>query len=1511
MKRGLYDPMAEHDSCGVGFVADIKNRCSHDLVLKGLEILSKLEHRGAAGANPTTGDGAGLLTHIPDGLFRDVMSVTGVKLPPKGKYGVGMMFFPQDSSQVSQILEVVERIVAEEGLVTLGWRDVPTNNANLNEEVKASEPSVRQVFVASATQEDISQSDLERKLYVARRRLDHALTTADSWYCVSFSSRTIVYKGMFLANQLEPYYPDLSDKRFTTALAVVHQRFSTNTFPAWKLAHPYRMIAHNGEINTHRGNINNMLARQGNLSSSVFGADIAKILPLVDEEQSDSATIDNALELLCMAGHTIQHAMAILIPEAWQGNGKMDSKRRSFYQYHAGMMEPWDGPAAVVFTDGLRIGATLDRNGLRPARYVLTEQGLIVMASEVGVLDIPDDKIAKKWRLEPGKMLLVDLEAGELIDDVDIKEQLSDEKPYSQWVEHHQICLEDLPDCSVSSEDMGASEQGRLVDLQRAFGYTEEAKKFIIQPMLEDGQEPIGSMGDDAPQAILSSRSRSLFDYFRQEFSQVTNPAIDPIREEMVMSLMSYLGVHPSILSPEAEPADPLVVLPSPILTKTEISKLKNINEFSDNRLIAKTLDVTYPVDAGKAGFNVALESLCEMAVGSVNSGVNILILSDKNVGSDRIAIPILLAISAVHHHLVSAGTRAHTGLVAETGAAYAVHHFAALAGFGAEGIYPYLAFKTVKDLAAKGKTDEQSCIESYCKAIGKGLRKVMSKMGVSTYQSYCGAQLFEIIGIRSEVVDRYFSRTTSQIEGIGLDEIADDALEWHQSAFGESRVWLHDNSLDAGGDYAYRTRGEAHMWTPAAIQNLQHAVRSNNLSNYQEYSRLINDQNEQLLTLRGLLDFKDAPSVPLDEVEPAADIVRRFSTGAMSFGSISLEAHTVLAIAMNRLKGKSNTGEGGEDPERFKPMANGDSMCSAIKQVASGRFGVTAEYLRNSNMMQIKIAQGAKPGEGGQLPGHKVDENIARVRYSVPGVGLISPPPHHDIYSIEDIAQLIYDLKNVNPAGDVSVKLVSRHGVGTVAAGVAKAKSDHITIAGHDGGTGASPLSSIKHAGTPWELGLSETHQTLLLNDLRGRVALQVDGQIKTGRDVVIGALLGADEFGFATAPLVAEGCVMMRKCHLNTCPVGIATQNPILRQKFSGTPEHVVNYFFFVAEEVRELMAALGFRRFDELVGRSDMLFSRKNIQHPKAQMLDLSALLYSPDVSSSHARHHCQRQNHELDKNLDNHLIEEASNAVNDGSPTEIHAKVTNADRSVGAMLSGVLVEKYGHAGLPEDTIKVRLSGIAGQSFGAFLAHGITLDLVGEANDYVGKGLSGGIISVRPPASKRADGENIIVGNVVLYGATSGEGYFRGVAGERFAVRNSGAQAVVEGSGDHCCEYMTGGTVVVIGPVGRNFAAGMSGGVAYVLDEKGFFPDLCNLSMVSLEPLGSSIGDDQHMGCSDIEIVQELLTKHFKRTGSSKAERILKEWDDWAPKFVKVMPHEYRRALLELSRDGKEAA
>ncbi len=1545
-RQGLYDPGNEHDACGLGFIAHIKGRKSHAIITQALAILKNLSHRGATGADPLQGDGAGILIQMPDAFLRRACGRLGITLPVEGQYGVGMVFLPREPASRMACAQEIERAIAAEGQILLGWRDVPTSNAGLSERTKEVEPVIRQVFVARGSRE-MDQDALERKLYVIRKRAGHAIQAlalrhGREFYVPSMSTRTIVYKGMLLAHQVGTFYLDLADETMVSALAMVHQRFSTNTFPTWDLAHPFRFVCHNGEINTLRGNFNWIRAREGAIASKVLGEDLTKLWPLIYEGQSDSASFDNALELLVMGGYPLSHAMMMMIPEAWAGNPLMDEDRHAFYEYHAALMEPWDGPAAMAFTNGRQIGATLDRNGLRPARFVVTDDDCIVMASEVGVLDIPEKKIVKKWRLQPGKMLLVDLDAGRIVDDDELKRTLATEKPYREWIDRCRLVLETMPEPAPA-----VPSEVPLLDRQQAFGWTQEDLKVILAPMVQNAEEAVGSMGNDAALPVLSDRPKVFYSYFKQLFAQVTNPPIDPIREELVMSLTSFVGPRPNLLGIDAGEPPMRLEVEQPILTAENMEKVRHVELFSGGAFRSIELDICYPSAWGANGMEAALASLAAHAEDAIHQGYNILILSDRTVAPHMLPIPALLATGAVHGHLVEKGLRTSTGLVVETGSAREVHQFALLAGYGAEAIHPYLALETLAQLHEYvPEVDPKESGKRFIKAICKGLYKVMSKMGISTYQSYCGAQIFEAVGLQKAFVDRYFTGTASNIEGIGLFEVAEEAVRLHAAAFGDDP--LLEGMLDPGGEYQYRVRGEEHMWTPDSIAKLQHAARANSYSTYQEYAALINDQSRKHKTLRGLFEFRAGRTpVPLEEVEPAREIVKRFATGAMSLGSISTEAHTTLAIAMNRIGGKSNTGEGGEDPARYRaemragkgpakdgdtvatfigrdrverdiPLKAGDSLRSRIKQVASARFGVTAEYLTSADQLQIKMAQGAKPGEGGQLPGHKVSEYIATLRYSVPGVGLISPPPHHDIYSIEDLAQLIHDLKNANPQASISVKLVSEVGVGTVAAGVAKAKSDHVTIAGHDGGTGASPVASIKHAGTPWELGLAETQQTLVLNRLRGRIAVQVDGQIKTGRDVAIGAMLGADEFGFSTAPLVVTGCIMMRKCHLNTCPVGVATQDPVLRRRFAGQPEHVVNYFFFVAEEVRAIMAQLGIRRFADMIGRADLLDTKAGIEHWKAKGLDFTRIFHQPKMPPEVARYQCEAQDHGLARALDHQLIAAAQGALEKKRPVRLTYKIRNANRSVGAMLSGAVARRYGHEGLPDDTIHVAFEGIAGQSFGAFLARGVTFELQGATNDYVGKGLSGGRIVVYPdPACPAKPEENIVIGNTVMYGAIDGEAYYRGVAGERFCVRNSGAIAVVEGTGDHGCEYMTGGTVAVLGRTGRNFAAGMSGGIAYVHDADGSFARRCNASMVALEPVlpeaeqlrleaelaGAGKGRLLHRGRTDEAILRELIERHLRFTGSTLALALLDHWEAARAKFVKVFPHEYKRALGEM--------
>ncbi|RID98304.1 glutamate synthase-related protein [Simplicispira hankyongi] len=1557
-QHGLYSSSNEHDACGLGFVAHIKGAKRHDIVTQSLKILENIDHRGAVGADKLMGDGAGILIQIPDALYREEMAragaapdgSVGVTLPPAGEYGVGMIFLPKEHASRLACEQEMERAIKAEGQVLLGWRDVPVNrDMPMSPTVRAKEPILRQVFIGRGN-DVIVQDALERKLYVIRKTASAAIQAlglkhSKEYYVPSMSSRTVIYKGLLLAAQVGTYYLDLQDARCVSAIGLVHQRFSTNTFPEWPLAHPYRYVAHNGEINTVKGNYNWMKAREGVMASPVLAADLQKLYPISFADQSDTATFDNCLELLTMAGYPISQAVMMMIPEPWEQHTTMDPRRRAFYEYHAAMLEPWDGPASIVFTDGRQIGATLDRNGLRPSRYCVTDDDLVILASESGVLPVPENRIVRKWRLQPGKMLLIDLEQGRMIDDDELKANIVNTKPYQQWIENLRIKLDSIGngDASVPplamSEGTDGAQQVSLLDRQQAFGYTKEDIKFLLAPMSRNGEEAIGSMGNDSPLAVLSGRNKPLYNYFKQLFAQVTNPPIDPIREAIVMSLNSFIGPKPNLLDINQVNPPMRLEVSQPILNGADMAKLRDIARHTQGKFRSSVIDVTYPLAWGRAGVEAKLASLCAQAVDAIKSGANILIISDRAMNAEQVAIPSLLALSAIHQHLVHEGLRTTTGLVVETGTAREVHHFAVLAGYGAEAVHPWLAMETLADMHKdlSGDLSADKAIYNYVKAIGKGLSKIMSKMGVSTYMSYCGAQLFEAIGISSATVAKYFTGTASRVEGISVFEIAEEAIRMHEAAFGDNPVL--ENMLDAGGEYAWRTRGEEHMWTPDAVAKLQHSTRSNNWNTYKEYAQIINDQSKRHMTLRGLFEFKFDPAkaIPVDEVEPAKEIVKRFASGAMSLGSISTEAHATLAVAMNRLGGKSNTGEGGEDSARYRqelkgipikqgdslksvigdenvevdlPLRDGDSLRSRIKQVASGRFGVTAEYLSSADQIQIKMAQGAKPGEGGQLPGGKVSNYIGKLRHSVPGVGLISPPPHHDIYSIEDLAQLIHDLKNVAPHASISVKLVSEVGVGTVAAGVAKCKSDHVVIAGHDGGTGASPWSSIKHAGGPWEIGLAETQQTLVLNRLRGRIRVQADGQMKTGRDVAIGALLGADEFGFATAPLVVEGCVMMRKCHLNTCPVGVATQDPVLRKKFSGKPEHVVNYFFFVAEELRQIMAQLGIRKFDDLVGRSDLLDMRKGLEHWKASGLDFSRLFAQPDVPADVPRFHVEAQDHNIEHTLDRKLIERSRPAIEKGERVRFIEVARNVNRSVGAMLSGAVTRVHPE-GLPDDSIHIQLEGTGGQSFGAFLCRGITLYLIGDANDYTGKGLSGGRIVVRPSLDFRGEAaRNTIVGNTVMYGATSGSAYFAGVAGERFAVRLSGATAVVEGTGDHGCEYMTGGTVVVLGKTGRNFAAGMSGGVAYVYDEDGQFDTRCNMAMVTLERIlphdeqqASHARSTWHQGQSDEEQLKRLLEEHNRYTGSKRARELLDNWAASRSKFVKVFPTEYKRALSEM--------
>lgn len=1517
-ESGLYDSKFEHDACGVGMIANIKGKRSHSIVLKGLEILKNLTHRGAVGADLLQGDGAGILLQIPDELYRDEMLQQGITLPPYGEYGVGMIFLPREAASQHACQEEIERAILSEGQTILGWRDVSIDkDMPMSKAVKEKEPVIKQVFIGHSP--DLSVTDaFERKLYIIRKKCSIAIYNLNlkhckEFYIPSFSTHTVVYKGQLLASQVGIYYKDLTDSRCTSAFAIIHQRFSTNTFPQWSLAHPFRMIAHNGEINTLRGNFNWILAREKNISSPLFGSDLQKLWPLIFQDQSDSASFDNAVELLTMSGYPIAQAIMMMVPEAWEKNQSMDPKLRAFYEYHAAMMEPWDGPAAIVFTDGRQIGAALDRNGLRPARYYITDEE-VILASEAGVLPVEEKKIVRKLRLEPGRMLLIDLEQGRIIDDHEIKTTLSTLRPYREWVEKLRFKLD--------HKEVKAPETLsplNLNQLLKVFAYNREEVDRIIKNMAQNGQEPIMSMGNDAPLAVLSQKSCLLYDYFRQMFAQVTNPPIDPIREELVTSLVSFIGPRPNLLDIVSSNPPVRLEVEQPILTDEEMEQIRRISSYTSNKFRVKELDITYPLNWGSDGIEARLESIKAAAVDAVKSGVNILIVTDKNVSADRVAIPALLALSAVHLCLVANGLRTSTGLVVETGSARLVHHFALLAGYGAEAIHPYAALSLVKSMGSDLK-EQDLLLHNYIKSIDKGLAKIMAKMGISTYMSYIGAQIFEAVGLNSEFIGRYFTNTNSPIEGIGLFEVAKEAVRSHKEAFAPKSY--SDDMLSSGGNLNFRTDGEEHMWTPEAVILLQESVREKSYDKYKKYAQIINDQSKRLMTIRGMFKFKAANPIPLSEVESADNIVKRFSTAAMSMGSISAEAHCTLAIAMNRLGGMSNSGEGGEDPKRFEPikedtvltdvlgdnvvvpiqLKKGDSLRSRIKQVASGRFGVTASYLESADVIQIKMAQGAKPGEGGQLPGHKVSPYIAYLRHCLPGIGLISPPPHHDIYSIEDLSELIYDLKLINPKAEISVKLVSEHGIGTVAAGVAKCKADHMVISGHDGGTGAAPVNSVKNTGSAWEIGLAEVEQTLQLNNLRSRVRLQVDGQIKTGRDVVIGAILGADEFGFGTAPLVTLGCVLMRKCQKNTCPAGIATQDPVLRKNFKGQADFVINYFYFVAEEAREIMASLGIRKIDDLIGRVDLLDKKQINDSIKAHDLSFKKIFFK--VASSDSTYNTTKQQHDIDKALDSKFLNEVQNSLKNNKELSINSSVANTNRAVGTLISNAVTKNKKE--LADNFITLNLQGTAGQSFGAFLAKGITLNLTGEANDYVGKGLSGGIIKIRKAAefSGKAD-ENIIAGNTCLYGATSGKAFLNGRCGERFAVRNSGATAICEGCGDHGCEYMTGGTVMILGPVNRNFGAGMSGGIAYVYDPEhtlnnylaagNFIVSYCN-------------EDSKHLGdFNDKTNIYNLLQEHVAATDSHKAAQILNDFDHELENFAKVLPQEYLKALQSINKEN----
>ncbi len=1496
-KQGLYDPAFEKDSCGVGFVAHIKGKKSHEIVSDALTVLNNLRHRGACGSEANTGDGAGILLQIPHKFLKEACHGLGIQLPDAGDYGAGMLFLPQNAADRKACEKAFENIIKEEGQALLGWRAVPTDNLTLGPTAKSSEPFMRQIFIGKNPAIKDAAA-FERKLCVIRRRAENEIRYSKRiknghfFYVSSLSCRTIIYKGMLMCEQVEEFYPELKDPAVESALALVHSRFSTNTFPNWERAHPYRYIAHNGEINTLRGNVNWMHARQNLCESELFGADIKKLMPVICEDGSDSAMFDNCLEFLALSGRSLPHSVMMMIPEPWGSHESMSPEMKAFYEFHSCLMEPWDGPACISFTDGVRIGAILDRNGLRPSRYYVTKDDRVIMASEVGVLDVPADQILQKGRLQPGRMFLVDTEEGRIIADEEIKKKIAQEQPYAEWLQKNLMSVEDLPEPPQAHEP----DHETVLLRQKAFGYSFEDLRVIMAPMGQLGVEPVGSMGTDTPLAVLSNKTQLLYNYFKQLFAQVTNPPIDCIREEIVTSADAMVGTEGNLLKPGPTSCRQ-IKLKSPVLTNEEFEKLRHIEAPGFKSV---TIPILYDVKGGGQALEAALASLYLAADDWIHDGANILILSDRGISRENAAIPALLAVAGLHHHLIRKGTRTKVGLVLESGEPREVHHFSLLSGYGASAINPYLAFETLDDLIHEGilkNIDHKTAIKNYAKAVGKSIVKTMSKMGISTIQSYCGAQIFEAIGLNRAVIDKYFTWTSSRIEGIGMNEIASEAAQRHHQAFPDRDI--HEHTLEAGGQYQWRKDGEYHLFNPETVHNLQLACRTNNYKAFKNYSQAVNEQSKHYCTLRGLMDLKLAATpISIEEVESIEEIVKRFKSGAMSYGSISKEAHESLAIAMNRLGGKSNTGEGGEDPERFIPMANGDSKNSAIKQVASGRFGVTSHYLVNAKEIQIKMAQGAKPGEGGQLPGGKVYPWIAKVRFSTPGVGLISPPPHHDIYSIEDLAELIHDLKNANQKARISVKLVAEVGVGTVAAGVAKAHADVVLISGYDGGTGASPLSSIKHAGAPWELGLAETHQTLVLNNLRSRIAVETDGQLKTGRDVVVAALLGAEEFGFATAPLVALGCIMMRVCHLNTCPVGVATQDPELRKKFTGDPAHAVNFMKFIAEEVREIMAQMGFRTLIEMVGHSEKLEVKKAIEHWKSKGLDLSPILHQPKVGPGVGRY-CQiAQDHNLENSMDNQvLLDLCEPALSKKQKVSASLPIRNTNRVVGTIVGSELTRRFGPEGLPEDTIHLRFTGSAGQSLGAFMPRGMTIELEGDANDYVGKGLSGGKIIIYPPKNSTfKPEENIIIGNVAFYGATSGEAYVRGMAGERFCVRNSGVNAVVEGVGDHACEYMTGGRVAVLGATGRNFAAGMSGGIAYVLDVKGDFATRCNKQMVNLTQLECA---------AEITEVRTMIEKHGRYTSSRFAKHILDLWDEMLPKFVRIIPKDYERMLQSMER------
>ncbi len=1505
-KQGLYDPQFEHDACGVGFIAHIKGKKSHQIIRDALQILLNLDHRGATGCDPCTGDGAGILLQMPHKFFTKMCAASKINLPAVGDYGAGMAYLPRDTEERDRCEKIFEKIVAEEGQTFLGWKDVATDNSSLGETGKAAEPFMRYTFIGRNPKLKDNLA-FERKLYVIRKRAENAIRytpepEGDAFFIPSLSCKTFIYKGLLTPVQVDQYFPDLRDADMESALALVHSRFSTNTFPTWERSHPYRYIAHNGEINTLRGNINWMHARQAMFESEVFAEDIKKILPIINTDGSDSAMFDNCLELLVLSGRSLPHAMMMMIPEPWANHESMSDEKKAFYEYHSCLMEPWDGPASIAFTDGVRIGASLDRNGLRPSRYYVTKDDLVIMASEVGVLAIPPERVLQKGRLQPGRMFFIDTEQGRIVADEEIKNTIAAKHPYREWLDKYMLELADVP----TAPHLPEPDHDTILQRQQAFGYTFEDLRILMSPMARDGVEAIGSMGTDTPLAVLSDKPQSLFNYFKQLFAQVTNPPIDCIREEIVTSAETTIGSERNLLKPEPESCH-VIELKSPILTNEEFAKLKHINQPGFKSI---TSPILFDVKAGEAGLAKAMDELCASASQAIKNGVNILILSDRGINKDNAPIPSLLAVAGLHHHLIREGTRTRVGLVLESGEPREVHHFSLLIGYGCGAINPYLAFETLDDMIRQGLLKDikhKEACKNFAKAAVKGVVKVISKMGISTIQSYRGAQIFEAIGLKQSVIDKYFTWTASRIEGIGLDVIAQEVKFRHEHAFPERQVNGH--SLDVGGQYQWRAQGEAHLFSPQTVHKLQLACRTSNYKAFKDYSSLVNDQTKQHFTLRGLLDFKPEKSISIEEVESVEKILKRFKSGAMSYGSISKEAHEGLAIAMNRIGGKSNTGEGGEDPARYVLEPNGDSKNSAIKQVASGRFGVTSLYLVNARELQIKMAQGAKPGEGGQLPGAKVFPEIARTRHSTPGVGLISPPPHHDIYSIEDLAELIHDLKNANHHARISVKLVSEVGVGTVAAGVAKAHADVVLISGYDGGTGASPQTSIKHAGIPWELGLAEAHQTLVLNNLRSRIVVETDGQLKTGRDVVIAALLGAEEFGFATAPLVALGCIMMRVCHLNTCPVGVATQDPELRKNFTGDPAHAVNFMKFVAEEVREIMAELGFRTINEMVGRTDRLEPRKAIEHWKAKGLDFSNILYQPEVGAEVGRYQQIIQDHGIDKSMDmQQLLNICRPAIDRKEKVIANLPIKNVNRVVGTILGSEITRRHGVNALPEDTIRLNFTGSAGQSFGAFIPKGVTLTLEGDANDYLGKGLSGGKIILHPPiGSTFVAEENMITGNVALYGATSGEVYIRGMAGERFAVRNSGVNAVVESVGDHGCEYMTGGRVVILGCTGRNFAAGMSGGIAYILDENCDFDRNCNQQMVLLEKLQDA---------KEIAAVHAMIQRHADYTKSERAAKVLKNWEQFVSKFVRVIPKDYKRILqtvkeMEASGLSGEAA